>query len=58
MPDHVITVSYTNDDDGIHLRCECGWKTCLDHEPTVESLTAAADRHKQAIQAEPPTSVD
>lgn len=42
---HEITVSYTTDNDGIHLHCSCGWDEGLGHNPTVDQLTEAADRH-------------
>lgn len=49
---HVITVTYTIDDDGIHLICKCGWTKCLGYEPTVEAVTAARDEHIQQIDRE------
>lgn len=42
---HQLRVSYTTDDDGIHVICSCGWEKILGHDPAVEDVVAAKRDH-------------
>jgi DNA mismatch repair ATPase MutS len=43
---HRITLTYTNDDDGIWLECSCGWRKCLDHGPDISLAAFEAAHHR------------
>lgn len=40
-----VVATYTTDDDGIHLECECGWSIVVGYRPSVANLAALADAH-------------
>jgi hypothetical protein len=44
--EHNVTVHYTIFDDGIWLRCSCGWEFCAGFEPPIEDLVLFADNHR------------
>lgn len=46
-----VTVTYTTDDDGIHLECECGWSIAVGHDPSVVNLAALAQHHNEREHA-------
>lgn len=43
--DHVLTVTYTNSDDGVWLKCTCQWEKNMDFAPTMTDLVEATDEH-------------
>lgn len=43
-PKH-FEVTYTSRDDGIHIRCVCGWRECLGHDPSLQGVMDSAERH-------------
>lgn len=55
VPDveHAMELGYTNADDGIWLRCDCGWETLLDFSPTVEVVAERAAEHRADPTAGP-----
>jgi hypothetical protein len=40
-----MTLSYNNNDDGIHLECECGADIKLDFWPAVKAAVEAEAKH-------------
>ena len=45
---HVVTLGYTTDDDGVHVECACGWGKCLGYSPSIK---AAADAEKEHLDS-------
>ena len=39
-------IDVRDDDEGIRLECECGWKHFLGYTPTVDELWSAASAHR------------
>lgn len=46
LPAHAITIQYTNGDDGIWLRCSCGWVNPMGYWPTVDDVVVVARDHR------------
>ena len=47
MTEHDLRVTYTNEDDGIHLFCTpCHWDQALGYDVTPEAILAAAELHR------------
>jgi len=44
--EHRIEITYTTDDDGIHLSCSCHWDKCIGYFPTVEDIMREAEKHR------------
>ena len=42
---NLISLSYTTDDDGIHLRCSCGWESRGIHFLDIQDATRIARAH-------------
>lgn len=48
MPEeHEITLGYTNNDDGVHLQCSCGWSENLGF---FASVVTAAERAAESLR--------
>ena len=46
-----VTIHYYNTDDGIWLRCTCGWEVHLGFEPTVDLAARHAEAHAEEHRA-------
>lgn len=44
--EHRMTLTYTTDDDGIHLQCECGEDVLLGFSPTPWQVRVAERYHR------------
>jgi len=49
VDEHKIELWYTNDDDGIHLVCACGWRHCAGFFATPEQVMELATAHREEI---------
>lgn len=48
MSEHRIEIQSTTDvDDGIYLRCACGWDFELGWHPSIEAAIEAAGEHRK-----------
>jgi hypothetical protein len=48
-PKHDSSLAYTNEDDGIWLRCSCGWQVCLGFWPTLSKAKSVWHKHLHEV---------
>jgi hypothetical protein len=54
---HVMTLGYTNLDDGVWLNCSCGHNTNLGFSPTTAAVSNAQAEHLTSVGAAPAVDV-
>jgi hypothetical protein len=47
---HEVRVTYTSDDDGVWLSCECGWSQNLGFSPVLVTLFRAGVDHYMEVR--------
>lgn len=51
MNEHLMTLTYTVDDDGIWLRCDCGWERNLGFTVIVDDAVSVSNQHRDAVES-------
>jgi len=49
--EHACILGYTTDDDGVYLKCCCGWRKCIGFNSTPEYARLVALEHRQIAYA-------
>lgn len=51
MNRHAMRLTYTTDDDGVHIECSCGWRVVLGFEASPGAAYFAALQHAPGTSA-------
>ncbi len=56
--DHLISIPYTSNDDGVHLFCPCGWEKNIGFGASTSDIKVAESEHLAAVDSSEGKEID